>query len=157
MSKSNLAHDIELVDDSEKLLENFKQLYRVLNASNCKENIIEAVYADDIHFEDCFHHIEGIENFKNYCASLYENLNSCEFEFHDQWSDAGNAMLTWTMQYSHPKLNRGSKISVQGATQIRFNERIYFHRDYYDGGELLYEHVPFLSLVIDKLKKRIAS
>jgi hypothetical protein len=66
-----------------------------------------------------------------------------------------DAMLTWTMTFSHPRLRGGRSISVEGASEISFDEKVYFHQDYFDGGNLLYEHVPVLGSVISYLKKRM--
>ena len=54
------------------------------------------------------------------------------------------------------KLCCGKPISVQGTSHIRFTDKVYFHQDYFDGGALLYEHVPVLGSIIQQLKKRMA-
>ena len=141
---------------SQLLIEHFKSLYRSMCAEDLQQDLLNEVYAENLLFQDSFHKIEGRDAFLHYCAELYQNLKSCDFDFHDQWINGGQAMLTWTMTYRHPKLNRGRYISVQGASHIRFNEKIYFHQDYFDGGALLYEHVPVLGSVIQQLKKRMA-
>jgi hypothetical protein len=64
-------------------------------------------------------------------------------------------MLIWTMRYAHPRLNKGNEITLEGASHIRYEEKVYYHRDYFDGGRLLYEHVPLLGSVIKQLKKRM--
>jgi hypothetical protein len=138
------------------LLEHFKSLYRAMCAEDLQKELLEVVYDEDLLFQDSFHKIESRAAFLDYCSELYQNLKSCDFDFHDQWISEGKAMLTWTMTYSHAKLNRGQHISVQGASHIRFNEKVYFHQDYFDGGALLYEHVPVLGSIIQQLKKRMA-
>ena len=138
------------------LLEHFKSLYKSMCAEDLQEKLLEEVYAEELLFQDSFHKIESRASFLEYCSELYQNLKSCDFDFHDQFISDGQAMLTWTMTYSHPKLNRGRDISVQGSSHIRFNEKIYFHQDYFDGGALLYEHVPVLGSIIQQLKKRMA-
>lgn len=138
-----------------ELIEGFKSLYTQLNKNNCQGDLIDGVYSTDLIFQDTFHRIEGIENFKDYCAGLYENLNYCEFEFHNEWVGKTDAMLTWTMYYSHPKLKGSKKIRVDGATELLFKDKVHYHKDYFDGGELLYEHVPILGAVINQLKKRM--
>ena len=145
---------VQIADISPKrdVVDRFKTLYQTLNADNCKRGIIEDVYESSLLFEDSFHSIEGVNNFVDYCASLYQNLLSCDFAFHDQWVRDNDAMLNWTMDYAHPKLNKGEIISLEGASLIRFDSKIYFHRDYFDGGQLLYEHVPVMGRVIRTLK-----
>ncbi|MFV1871912.1 MAG: nuclear transport factor 2 family protein [Oleiphilus sp.] len=137
------------------LVEHFKTLYRTMCSEDLQKELFETVYREDLEFKDSFHCIEGRDSFFNYCAELYENLSACEFEFHDHWINEGQAMLTWTMTYQHPKLNNGANILVQGATHLRFEEQVYFHQDYFDGGALLYEHVPVLGKIIKQLKKRM--
>lgn len=138
------------------LIESFKTLYRAMCAEDLQEELLVEVYDENLLFQDSFHKIESRGAFLDYCTALYENLTSCDFDFHDQWINDGQAMLTWTMTYSHPKLNRGKPISVQGTSHIRFTDKVYFHQDYFDGGALLYEHVPVLGSIIQQLKKRMA-
>lgn len=152
MPITNAQHDTQNL----LLMELFKTLYRSMCASDLQEELLTEVYAEDLLFQDSFHKIESRDAFLHYCSELYENLRSCDFDFHDQWMNDGQAMLTWTMTYSHPKLNRGKPISVEGASHLRFNEKVYFHQDYFDGGALLYEHVPVLGSIIQQLKKRMA-
>ncbi|MFD2228776.1 nuclear transport factor 2 family protein [Alkalimarinus sediminis] len=154
-SSSSLNRVSEL-DSALELVEQFKWLYKSLNANNCNSGIVDAVYTQDMLFQDSFHRIEGVDELKEYFSALYLNLKSSEFTFHNHWIGNGSAMLTWTMTYSHPRLNGGREISMEGATEIRFGEKVYYHKDYFDGGSLLYEHVPVLGTVIKQLKKYMA-
>lgn len=133
----------------------FKALFEQLNANNCREGLIEQVYRPDMIFEDSFHRIVGREAFVDYCESLYQNLSFSSFDFHDHWYKDTEAMLTWTMTYGHPRLNWGKPIAVEGATHIKFDRQVYFHKDYFDGGRLLYENIPLLGSLINTLKKRL--
>lgn len=138
-----------------EVVERLKSMFERLNASNCYSNLIDEVYRSDMLFEDSFHSIEGIDSFKAYCSSLYQNLRFCDFVFHQQWVGVDDAMLTWTMSYSHARLKGGRVIQVDGATHIKFDDKVYFHKDYFDGGALLYEQVPLLGSVIKQIKKRM--
>lgn len=142
---------------SKKIIESFQQLYASLNRDTLSSNLLADVYDDDITFEDCFHNIKGIESLSVYFDGLYENVSFIHFEFKDQWVDDESAMLTWLMSYQHPKLNSGKLIEVEGASQLSFKGgKIIRHRDYFDGGALLYEHIPLLRRVIHFLKNRMA-
>jgi hypothetical protein len=144
------------MDQAERLVRNFKDLYQTLNAKNIHAGLIERVYRDDIQFKDSFHSLDGITAFTQYCESIYENVLYSTFNFHEQMISKDQAMLTWTMNYAHPKLNGGNNIAVKGSSHIRYSDKIYMHQDYIDGGELLYEHIPVLRWVIKKLKARMA-
>ena len=140
---------------AEDLVSAFKRVYQQLNAITLGQGLIESVYDERMNFEDSFHAIEGREAFIAYCESLYENVQQIDFVFHEQWIKPGQAMLTWTMTYRHPRLKRGQEIEVQGATHLRFDEKITFHQDFFDGGQLLYEQIPLLGTLIQGLKKRM--
>lgn len=140
----------------QRLVDSFKTLYQRLNAETIGSGLIESVYDENMHFEDSFHQIDGREAFVAYCESLYENVQQIDFVFHEQWIKPGQAMLTWTMTYRHPRLKRGKDIAVQGASHLRFDDKITFHQDFFDGGQLLYEQIPVLGTLIQGLKKRMA-
>lgn len=139
------------------IVASFKQLYQDLNAQTVASGLIEATYSDDMCFEDCFHKVEGLAAFREHCESLYQNVRDIRFEFHDELIETKRAMLTWSMYYRHPHLNWGREIKVEGASLIRFEHKITLHRDYFDGGELLYEQVPLLGSLISGLKKRVGA
>lgn len=142
---------------SEQIVERFKALYNKLDRDTLNFELLNDVYDDEINFEDCFHHINGIHSLFEYFDNLYENVNFIHFDFENQWLGEDSAMLTWTMSYKHPKLNSGELIAVKGASQLNFKQgKVMYHRDYFDGGALLYEHVPLLKRVISFLKNRMA-
>jgi hypothetical protein len=143
------------IEHANNVTAQFKRLYANLDQANSGSDLIEQLYSEDMMFKDSFHSINGLVDFKQYCASLYENLSACDFVFHKNWITENDAMLTWTMTFSHPRLKGGRLISVEGASEISFDEKIYFHQDYFDGGDLLYQHVPVLGSVISYLKKRM--
>ncbi len=132
-----------------------KALFDRLDGNNVRSGIIADVYHSDMRFQDSFHCLQGREAFETYCESLYQNLSYCRFDYHDTIIDGQLAMLTWTMRYAHPRLKGGKEITVEGATRVEFDDKIRSHRDYFDGGKLLYEHVPILGTVIKTLKKRL--
>jgi hypothetical protein len=60
------------------------------------------------------------------------------------------------MKLKHPKLNGGQPVEVNGVSQIRFSgDRVIYHRDYFDLGEMLYENIPLLGVVIRNIKQRL--
>jgi limonene-1,2-epoxide hydrolase len=46
---------------------------------------------------------------------------------------------------------------VTGVSEIKFDERITYHRDYFDVGSMFYEQVPILKTIIQALKKRLVA
>lgn len=139
------------------IVDDFEIFYEQLDKQNLSLSALKGIYHDDIVFEDCFHHIDGISDMFAYFENLYENISFIHFDFEKQWMNEEGAMLTWTMSYQHPKLNSGHVIEVQGASHLTIcDEKIIRHKDYFDGGALLYEHIPVLKRVIYFLKNRLA-
>lgn len=109
-------------------------------------------------FHDPLHQISGLANVRQYFSELYANVQELRFDFH-AFDQTGNnsGYLRWTMSYRHPRLRRGAPIRVEGCSHLRWHdERVYRHRDYFDAGALLYEHLPVLGGVIAWLKRRLA-
>lgn len=156
-AETSSAQSSDLNPQTFAVIERFKRLYNELNAQTIASGIIEDSYTQDMRFEDCFHAVDGLQAFKTHCVGLYENVQSIRFDFHDEFVRPGEAMLTWTMIYAHARLNGGEPIIVEGASLIRFEDKISFHKDYFDGGQLLYEQVPVLGRVIQGLKKRVGA
>jgi hypothetical protein len=77
------------------------------------------------------------------------------FVFEDEIVQGNSAVLTWTMSLKHPRLNGGDVVTVPGSTHIRFRDKVTYHRDYFDGGAMLYEHLPLIGLVIRMIKERV--
>lgn len=122
---------------------------------------LESLYAPDVVFVDPLHRIEGRENLQHYFAGMMHNLSQCRFEFTqficsgDDGGDGAEAVAFWTMHYSHPRLAGGRLLVLSGNSHLRFQQKIYYHRDYFDAGAMLYEHLPLLGYAIKKVKQRM--
>lgn len=116
---------------------------------------LDSVYRDDIRFYDPFHQIAGLAELKAYFARLYLNVDHCSFRFETPQMLSDRAFLAWTMQLQHPKLNRRRMFSVEGLSEVRFSDRIHYHRDYFDGADMLYGRLPLLGMLIGAIRKRL--
>jgi hypothetical protein len=137
------------------IIDQFIALYQKLNKDNL--HLLSDVYAENITFRDPLHQVQGLASLTEYFANLYSNISFIEFDisevFHNQSQQ--QVSLFWTMRYAHPKLNKGQAIHVDGMSKLQYKDKIYYHRDYFDVGQMLYEKVPFLGGLIKMLKKRI--
>ncbi len=136
-------------------LRHFAERFAALNKDNL--DLLGELYSDDVLFRDPLHEVHGLNEMRRYFAELYANVKALRFEFHgfDQVAD-GEGYLRWTMYYRHPRLRGGAEITVEGCSHLLWRERVYRHRDYFDAGALLYEHLPVLGSVIAWLKRRLA-
>ena len=125
---------------------------------------LEKIYADDILFIDPITTHRGIGEVKNYFANLLTQAESCKFDIADificsQQISSCHSNVThvvnWTMTLVLK--NNAKKITLDGTTQLGVDgDFIIYHKDYYDLGEMVYEHVPILGFIIKKIKGKLA-
>ncbi|MGV6806592.1 MAG: nuclear transport factor 2 family protein [bacterium] len=139
--------------EKDQLIDKFKAFYK--DIKNPPLDDIESIYTADVVFRDPVHEIRGIDRLHTYMTDLCANLNYGRFEFLDQLVGDDRAYIKWNMHFSHPRLG-SSNIEVRGVSQIIFSDRIHYHEDIYDLGEMLYEHVPLLGSSTRWLKRRLA-
>ena len=136
-------------------LRQFAQDFAGLNKDNLDR--LGQLYSDDALFCDPLHEVRGLANMQRYFAEMYANVSELRFDFYgfDQGRD-GEGYLRWTMSYRHPRLAGGQLIRVEGCSHLLWQDKVYRHRDYFDAGSLLYEHLPLLGSAIRWLKRRLA-
>ncbi len=118
---------------------------------------IEALYHPEMTFIDPSGEIHGRDNFKAHLATLYRNVNDCQFELGMPIGAPPHWAQPWVMTLSHPKLAGGKPIRVEGISDLRSRDGlIIHHRDYFDMGQMLYEHVPLLGSATRWLKGNLA-
>ena len=131
----------------------FQALFNALDARNLDR--LGEIYADDVLFEDPLHRVEGLPALTDYFRKMYRGVVEIRFDFDDVMEDAEGAMLTWVMHMRHARLRPGELLSLPGASVIKFEERIHYHRDYFDVGAMLYERLPVIGGVIRRIKARV--
>ncbi|SEG40656.1 nuclear transport factor 2 family protein [Vibrio hangzhouensis] len=135
-------------------IEAVSEVYQKLNKHNL--HLLEGLYHEDVVFEDSAHRLEGWQQLSAYFDALYSNVIKCEFDIRHHQQVENNGFLTWTMTLEHPKLNGGEVVSVNGVSHIQFaDHQVIYHRDYFDLGEMLYENIPLLGVVIKNIKQRL--
>lgn len=133
----------------------FQQTYQNLNRSNIDQ--IQNIYANNIAFIDPFHRIDGLTKLKKYFQALYQNVEDIDFSFGEVIEQNNQIFLSWDMTLTHPKLNSGKSFVVSGGSLIKLDadKKIYYHRDFFDAGEMLYENIPLLGSIIRTIKKKM--
>lgn len=132
----------------------FKDFYRDIRPINTGH--FERIYHDNVTFRDPVHEIRGAANLHAYLEMMCANLESGKFEYLDEIIAADSAYIKWNMNFRHPRL--GDRVhSVRGISHVLFDERIYYHEDAYDLGQMLYEHVPLLGAMTRWVKGRLTA
>ncbi|SDJ66223.1 SnoaL-like domain-containing protein [Ferrimonas sediminum] len=142
-----------ITDDTDaSLVARFVALYQRLDYQSLSQ--LTSVYDDDIEFIDPLHRVRGLTQLTRYFSSLYQNLQHSSIEITDLLHGANEAALYWRMTLVHPRLNRGKTVLVEGHSHLKYSDRIYYHRDYFDAGQMLYEQLPLLGPVVKAVKRR---
>jgi hypothetical protein len=65
--------------------------------------------------------------------------------------------FSWTMLLRHKAIKHGQLIRVEGSSYLKHrNGKVYYHRDYFDLGALVYENVPLIGSLIKLIKNRMS-
>ena len=120
-------------------------------------HLVDEIYSPTVLFVDPFHRIEGRPALREYYRKMYADVQSIRFDFSGETAAADDVVLYWTMTYSHPRLRGGAPISLEGCSRLAFGPdgKVVLHRDYFDAGALLYEHVPLLGRAVRFIRERV--
>jgi hypothetical protein len=149
------------------VINKFQSFYSDL--ASMKVEDLSSIYSENVTFIDPVTTHSGITSVESYFSNLLQDTKYCIFTINaiestssieDQDAnkvDKLSYMVTWVMTFSSPRLNSGAPINVDGITQLIVeNNKISYHRDYYDLGQMVYENVPLLGWIIKRIKRRLA-
>ena len=138
--------------------EQFHQVYEDLLSIDM--NQLESLYHKDIKFIDPITTHQGIAAVKDYFSQLLTSADICRFTIHSMLNCTAAAgqpysyVVEWTMQLRLK--NKTTMIHVDGVSMLKVCDgKIRYHRDYYDLGEMVYEHIPVLRRIIHYIKKKL--
>jgi len=137
--------------------ERFKSFYKEFKPDRLDG--LKDLYCEQAQFIDPIHQVTGVEQIVAHFEKVCRGLSFCRFDFTSSTTDAETLIFEWHMHYAHPKLNGGEALVLPGMTVLKIRAengipKVYFHRDYYDMGAMVYEHVPIIGGVLKFLKNR---
>ena len=120
-------------------------------------HVLDAFYAVGVVFEDPLGRIEGLDALKRYYAGMYRNVTAIRFDFSDIIEQGDTHVAVWTMTLEAKGLNHGRPVVLDGNSLLRFGaeDKVSYHRDYFDMGAMIYEYVPVLGFFVNQVKKRL--
>lgn len=119
---------------------------------------VNQFYADNCVFEDPLGQINGVKDMRRYYENLYQNVEAIQFEFTSQIQQNNQYAMAWTMSLTAKGLNGGKEIKVPGLSLIKFDEstrKAAYHRDYFDMGAFIYDHIPVLKNILGFIKSKL--
>ncbi len=130
------------------LISDFVNNINSLSSHNIDEKLGQ-IYTQEIEFIDPVKGINGLDALTDYFNNLYKRVDHCHFTITNHINRSDEHAIEWQMQLKHQKLAKNNEIVVDGASFIRFeDEKVCYHRDYYDLGALIYERIPILGSAV---------
>jgi len=123
-----------------------------------KDNLhrLNQMYSQDVYFCDPLQEVQGLRSLRGHFANLYGNAEQLDFDFRGfDYVREGEGYLRWQMSFRHPHLRAGQLIEVEGCSHLKWRDKVYCHRDYFDAGAMVYEHVPVVGRLIRWLKAKM--
>lgn len=133
-----------------------RQVFNDLRATNTE--ILDGFYTNDVVFEDPLGQINGLASMKEYYQAMYKNVQDIRFEFKEDAIVGDRHLSTWVMYLRAKGLNGGEEVAVHGVSELEFqaqSNHVIYHRDYFDMGEFLYQHIPILGSVIKLVRRQL--
>ncbi|MGG5836316.1 MULTISPECIES: nuclear transport factor 2 family protein [Enterobacteriaceae] len=138
------------------VIDRFVDYYTGLD--NQPPSALAALYDVNATLLDPFGEHKGLFAIQRYFTHLLTNVESCRFTIDPPLYDDRRFVVTWTMHWSHPRIAGGETLSLPGCSMAEIQgETIVRQRDYYDAGEMIYEHLPLLGWAVRGVKRRVRS
>jgi ketosteroid isomerase-like protein len=136
----------------DKRVSKIKQAFNEFNGRNAQ--VLSLLYDEGVIFQDPVQEVKGLKNLEKYYQHAYKNVKSIKFDFKDFVLQEEKLVATWVMQAEVNGLNRGKAIQVDGVSLFFFNkeDKVVYHRDYLDLGQMVYENIWGLGLLVKKIK-----
>jgi limonene-1,2-epoxide hydrolase len=118
---------------------------------------LDSFYDENIEFSDPIVKVKGLKAAKNYYAHVYKNVTQIKFEFKHIHCDGDHYFAKWFMHLQVKGLNGHKPYTVEGISELQFgsNNKVIFHRDYLDIGAMVYERLPIIGSLIQKIKSKL--
>ena len=157
LSLSILFLQGDLMANETNLTTKIDQIFNDFNKDSLQ--LLDDFYDPNVRFVDPLGEHQGLDSVRAYYENLYQNVQSIRFDFHDHIVQGQKVSSTWTMYLKASGLNGGEEVVLPGVSVFEFSaeNKVVYHRDYFDMGAFVYENVPILRSVIQFIKNRLKS
>ncbi len=119
---------------------------------------LSGLYHPEAVLIDPFGEHQGAAAIQRYFTHLLTNVDRCRFIIDSPLCTDQRFAVTWTMCWSHPRIAGGEMLTLPGCSVVDVEDRLVVRqRDYYDAGEMIYEHLPILGWAVRSVKRRVRS
>lgn len=113
-------------------------------------------YTEDAWFKDPFNEVTGHAPMLRIFEHMFEQVHEPRFVIIEAVEQDDAAFLTWEFRFRMKRFDTVTVQVVRGASHLRFaaDDRIHYHRDYWDAAEELYEKLPMVGWLMRFLKRQ---
>lgn len=124
-----------------------------MNASGVREGVA-GLYADDAYLNDNLVALESAAQIADYFAATMTRVSSVRVELLGMANTGPDYFVRWQMTIESPQLRDGAPLKSYGVTHFRFDGegRVLLHRDFWDAGTGLYEHLPIVGSILRRIR-----
>ena len=115
-------------------------------------------YAADAYFKDPFNEVHKVEQIEHIFAHMFGPLSEPRFIVHTRIEQGDEAFLTWDFRFRIKKYKPDVEQVIRGGSHLCFDaqNKVCYHRDYWDAAEELYEKLPLIGGLMRFVKRRMA-
>lgn len=136
------------------VIDRFVDYYAGLD--NQPPSALTALYHPDAELIDPFGSHQGLFAIRHYFTHLLVNVSRCRFVIDAPLFEERGFVVTWTMHWAHPNIAGGEMLALEGCSVVTVKDGLVIRqRDFYDAGEMLYEHIPVLGWAVRSVKRRV--
>jgi hypothetical protein len=113
-----------------------------------------ALYAPDAYLNDTLVVLEGAPAIVEYFRSTAGKVSSLRVDLLSMAHAGPDYFVRWQMTVVSPRIRDGTPLSSYGMTHFRFDSdgRVLLHRDFWDAGTGLYEHLPVVGPIVRRVR-----
>ena len=133
-------------------LTDFKEWFINLNESTLDD--IVSYYDENVFFKDPFNEFNGREKLKKLFLHMFITFKNPHFVFIDTIVNSEGTFLTWDFIFSYKE----KLFNIHGSSHLKLNdeEKIVYHRDYWDVGEEILLKIPFIKSLYRFFQNKLA-
>ena len=133
-------------------LTEFKEWFINLNESTLDN--IASYYDENVFFKDPFNEFNGREKLKKLFIHMCITLKNAHFVFIDNIENSEGVFLTWDFIFSYKE----KLFKIHGSSHLKLNdeEKIVYHRDYWDVGEEILLKIPLVNSLYGFFQSKLA-
>ena len=125
-----------------------------INLNETTLNDIVSYYEENVFFKDPFNEFNGREKLKKLFLHMFITFKNPHFVFIDSIENSEEIFLTWDFIFSYKE----KLFNIHGSSHLKLNdeEKIVYHRDYWDVGEEILLKIPLIKSLYGFFQNKLA-